>query len=133
MMNFTMSKDNSTAKIKTSVKKDMIDKLIEALGSIFGEDNVAMVRVGTASSQSNVIAVKFGTCEDGDKTYDVCATVDVTAKDFTDRVTASKTYLAFDFDAARANYLNYIEEKEAKEAEKAKAKAEKIKKSKKEN
>ena len=133
MMNFTLNKEMTVAKIKAEAKVSVTDMLLEKLSEIFGAENVGMVRVGNSTSKSNEIGVRLGTVTEGSETYDICATVNATAKEFVDRKTSKKTYTAFDFDAARANYLNYIEEKEAKEAEKAKAKAEKIKKSKKEN
>ena len=128
MMNFTMSKDNSIAKIKTEAKASVTDMLIEKLSEVFGAENVGMVRVGNSTSKSNEIGVRLGTVTEGSETYDICATVNATAKEFVDRKTSKKTYTAFDFDAARQEYEDYLNDKTVKEAEKAAAKAKKIEK-----
>ena len=128
MMNFTMSKDNSIAKIKAEAKVSVTDMLLEKLSEIFGAENVGMVRVGNSTSKSNEIGVRLGTVTEGSETYDICATVNATAKEFVDRKTSKKTYAAFDFDAARQEYEDYLDDKAAKESEKAAAKAKKIEK-----
>ena len=127
MMNFTMSKDNSIAKIKAEAKVSVTDMLLEKLSEI-GAENVGMVRVGNSTSKSNEIGVRLGTVTEGSETYDICATVNATAKEFVDRKTSKKTYAAFDFDAARQEYEDYLDDKAAKESEKAAAKAKKIEK-----
>ena len=129
MMNFTMSKDNSIAKIKAEAKVSVTDMLLEKLSEIFGAENVGMVRVGNSTSKSNEIGVRLGTVTEGSETYDICATVNATAKEFVDRKTSKKTYTAFDFDAARQEYEDYLDDKAAKESEKAAAKAKKIEES----
>lgn len=128
MMNFTMSKDNSIAKIKAEAKVSVTDMLLEKLSEIFGAENVGMVRVGNSTSKSNEIGVRLGTVTEGSEVYDICATVNATAKEFVDRKTSKKAYTAFDFDAARKEYEDYLDDKAIKEAEKAAAKAKKIEK-----
>ena len=128
MMNFTISKDNSIAKIKSEAKASVTDMLIEKLSEVFGAENVGMVRVGNSTNKSNEIGVRLGTVTEGSETYDICATVNATAKEFVDRKTSKKTYTAFDFDAARQEYEDYLNDKAVKESEKAAAKAKKIEK-----
>ena len=84
-----------------------------------------MVRVGNSTSKSNEIGVRLGTVTEGSETYDICATINATAKEFVDRKTSKKTYTAFDFDAARQEYEDYLDDKAS---EKAAAKAKKIEK-----
>ena len=128
MMNFTLNKEMTIAKIKSEAKASITDMLLEKLSEIFGAENVGMVRVGNSTSKSNEIGVRLGTVTEGSETYDICATVNATAKEFVDRKTSKKTYAAFDFDAARQEYEDYLDDKAAKESEKAAAKAKKIEK-----
>ena len=127
-MNFTMSKDNSIAKIKAEAKVSVTDMLLEKLSEIFGAENVGMVRVGNSTSKSHEIGVRLGTVTEGSETYDICATVNATAKEFVDRKASKKIYTAFNFDAARKEYEDYLNDKAVKESEKAAAKAKKIEK-----
>ena len=128
MMNFTLNKEMTVAKIKAEAKTSMTDMLIEKLSEIFGDENVAMVRIGNSTSKSNEIGVRMGIVTEGGETYELCATVNATAKEFIDRKTSKKTYSAFDFDAARKEYEDYMTEKAIKESVKAAAKAAKIEK-----
>ena len=84
-----------------------------------------MVRTPSAK---NVLAARIGTVTDNENgaVYSMCVTIDISAKDFKDRVTSKKTFEAFDFDFSAEEYQRYMEEKEEKTTEKARLKKEKI-------
>lgn len=126
MKNFEITKDYTATKAKTDAKAEVISLLFSAMTDIFGEDNVAMVRTGGAS-KTNEIGVVVGQAEVDGTTAPVVVTVTASAKDFTERVTKSKTFAPFDFASAKEAYDYYIASKEEKDAEKAAAKAAKIK------
>lgn len=127
MFEYTVNKDCSVAKVKSMVKNDVTDNIINFLNEEFGEENVGMVRIGSTSKANEIGAIVANVDKDGNK-KPVAITINITAKEFEDGKTASgKTKTAFDFAAARAEYEDYITTKEAKNADKAKAKAIKIK------
>lgn len=125
MARFNVTKDYTANKIKTDVKAEAMDVIFAALVAQYGEDNVAWVRTGS-SSKTNEIAAVIGTAEVDGAEVPVCFTVNASAKDFVDRKTDKKTFQAFDFSAAKAEYEDYVTEKADKDAAKAKAKADKI-------
>lgn len=126
MMNYTVTKDFTSAKAKTTAKADIVAKIIEFLKAEFGDENVGMVRIGN-TSKSNEIGAIVAEVATGGETKSMAVTINVTAKEFEDGKTSTgKAKFAFDFAAARAEYDEYVAEKEAKAADKAKAKAEKI-------
>lgn len=122
MANFTyeFSKDFSDAKIKAAAKADFLSWLTPLLKEKFGEEKVKLVRTGGGSSFKNELGVQFGTVNiNGDEVPLTC-TFSPVVKEFQDRQTAKKSYLAFDFKAAADRYTENEEEKLTK----AKAKAE---------
>ena len=126
-MDFTISKDYTMAKAKADVKAEAVRIIFDALVKEYGEENVAMVRTGGAS-KTNEIAAIVGTADVKGEKVPVCITVNPSAKDFIDRKTDKKTFTAFDFYEAKAEYMTYTSEKAEKDAEKAAAKAKKIEK-----
>jgi hypothetical protein len=110
MTNYEINKEMTITKVKNAVKAELTTTLINALKEEYGEDNVAMVRIG--SSPTNVVAVRCAVATDNGFDYDVCAVINPTAKDFEDRVSdKGKKYEAFDFEEAKVEYERYVQEK----------------------
>ena len=122
-MNFEITKDYTVSKMKNDVKATALEIIMEALAQHF--ENVSMVRTG-ASSKTNEIGVMAGEAVINGETVPVCFTVNASAKDPVERKTDKKTFLAFDFYKAKAEYEKYAENKAAQEAEAAEKKAKKI-------
>ena len=123
MTNFTYeySKDFSDAKIKTAAKADFIEWLTPILKEKFGEDKVKIVRTGGGQSFKNELGVQFGTVNIEGNEVPLTCTFSPVVKEFQDRQTAKKSYLAFDFEAAANRYTENEEEKLAKAKAKVKA------------
>lgn len=126
---YTVTRDMSATAVKNAVKSAFTTKLIAFLAEEYGEDNVAMVRVGTASGAKNVIAVRADVVSEDGGEFDLCMTIDPTAKEWQERI-SSKTGKVwregFDFETARAEFEKWTADKEAKEADKAAKNAQKI-------
>ena len=120
-----ITKENTITKVKADKKTEVIEKITAFLAGEYGEDAVAMVRTGN-TSKTNEIAVIVDTAEVEGETNPIVVTINPTVKEFANRKTDKKTYTAFDFAAAKAEYETYVAEKATKDAEKAKAKTEKI-------
>ena len=120
-----ITKENTITKVKADKKTEVIEKITGFLAGEYGEDAVAMVRTGN-TSKTNEIAVIVDTAEVEGETNPIVVTINPTVKEFANRKTDKKTYTAFDFAAAKAEYETYVADKATKDAEKAKAKAEKI-------
>lgn len=126
-MDYKMTRTETMAKIKAKVKAQLMTEFKDFLAEKYGDDSVAMVRTGN-SSPVNEIGFSAGTAIDENGTpYDIVCTVNPTVKDWLDRVGTKKTFEAFDFETAKAEYELYVAEKAEKEATKAKEKAEKEK------
>lgn len=126
-MDYKMTRTETMAKIKAKVKAQLMTEFKDFLVEKYGDDSVAMVRTGN-SSPVNEIGFSAGTAIDENGTpYDIVCTVNPTVKDWLDRVGTKKTFEAFDFETAKAEYELYVAEKAEKEATKAKEKAEKEK------
>lgn len=123
MMNFEITKDYTVSKMKNDVKATALEIIMEALSQHF--ENVSMVRTG-ASSKTNEIGVMAGEAVINGETVPVCFTVNASAKDPVERKTDKKTFSAFDFYKAKAEYEKYAENKAIQEAEAAEKKAKKI-------
>ena len=126
MADFTVSKDTTIKAIKDATKAEVMQVITDALIAAYGEDNVGMVRTGSGQSKKNELAVRAKTADLGQFEVPVCVTITGAAKDFTDRATDKKTYIAFDFEAMRTAYEDYLIEKEEKATAKAAAKEKQI-------
>ena len=118
-LNINLNAGISVANAKAMAKQYLSNVVKDILEKEYGKDNVAMTRIGS-SSKSNILAAKVGVVTDvpdyrtacvSDK--EVCVTVGITAKDFKLRKTASRAYVAFNFDAAREEYRDYKLDKES--------------------
>ena len=128
MMNYTVSKDMSANAVKNAVKDSLVAEFVEFLTAKYGAENVATVRVGTASGSKNTLAVRVGTVND-DGVFDLCATIDVTAKEWLDRYSSKSGKLwrsGFDFATAKQAYDDYLADKAQKAADAAAKKEKKI-------
>lgn len=126
MAKFTITKDYTPAKAKTEIKAEAMQVIMDALIATYGEDSVSWVRIGNGDSKSNEIAVIAGTVEVEGQEVPACFTVNASAKDFVDRKTNKKTFEAFNFAKAKADYEAYVAEKAEKEADKAAKKEKRI-------
>ena len=120
MNNYEISKDMTVTKVKNEAKADTTKLVSDFLIEKLGEENVKMIRTASAK---NVLAARIGTVKDEGNDYDLCVTIDVSAKDFKDRTTSKKTFEAFDFSFSAEEYERYLKEK-AEKAEKKKAEKE---------
>jgi hypothetical protein len=126
-MDYKMTRTETMAKIKAKVKAQLMTEFKDFLAEKYGDDSVAMVRTGN-SSPVNEIGFSAGTAIDENGTpYDIVCTVNPTVKDWLDRVGTKKTFEAFDFETAKAEYELYVAEKAEKETAKAKEKEKKEK------
>ena len=124
MTNYTITKENGITKISASAKSEVSTIVTEALITVYGAENVAIVRTG-GSSPSNVLAVRVGTLTDESGfDHDLCVTLDATVKSYKEKVTKRYTVEAFDFDACREAYEDYLTDKATKKAEAEAKKAE---------
>lgn len=123
MNNYEISKDMTVTKVKNEAKADTTKLVSDFLIEKLGEENVKMIRTASAK---NVLAARIGTVKDGEENFELCVTIDISAKDFKDRITSKKTFEAFDFDFSAEEYERYLDEKADKESEKARLKKEKI-------
>ena len=125
MAKYVINKENTTTNVKNAVRKEVMDVVIEALKSTYGEENVFFVRTGTATSPKTELAVVTGYAEVDGAEVPVCATVNASAKDAVRREGNKRSYEAFDVWEAKSKYEDYLVEKEEKEAAKKAAKAKK--------
>ena len=120
-----ITKENTVTKVKADKKAEVTEKIMAFLTSEYGEDSVAMIRTGN-TSKTNEIGFIVDTAEVEGETNPIVVTLNPTVKEFANRKTDKKQYVAFDFASAKAEYETYVADKATKDAEKAKAKAEKV-------
>ena len=123
-MEFKITKQETVAKIKAEVKAAIVEDIMNYLRDKYGDEMVAMVRTG-GQTKVNEIAFIVGSVDNDGDVQDIVVTINPTVKEFASRKTANKTYVPFDFCAARDAYEEYVTEKEAKAAENAEKKAKK--------
>lgn len=125
MADYRITAEQGIGKISALAKQEVLDTIIEALTTRYGEEWVKMARVGTASSMKNVLAVRVGTLTDEDNfPHDFCTTIEVTTKSHKAKTIKGKTTDPFDFAEATEEYDNYLTEKATKQAEAEAKKAE---------
>ena len=118
-MDYKMTGTETMTKIKAKVKAQLMTEFKDFLAEKYGDDSVAMVRTG-GSSPVNEIGFSAGTAIDENGTpYDIVCTVNPTVKDWLDRVGTKKTFEAFDFENAKAEYELYVAERAKNEVTKA--------------
>lgn len=124
-MNFTITKDFGITKAQATAKARLVEIIMGALVSEFGEENVAMVRTGS-STQVNEIGVRVGTINVDGFEFDFCSTLNPTMKSYKEKKTKRYTVDAFDFESAKQSYSDWVTTKALEQEEKEKKKAEKI-------
>lgn len=107
MNNYTITTSNTSSKLRTSIKKETTQILVELLMEKYGAENVSMVR----RNKVNLIAVKDGIVADAGGEHTICFTVNVSVPEYTTRKTANKTIEAFDFEEAQKEFFNYMADK----------------------
>lgn len=122
----SITKENTVTKIKGDVKQEVIEFIMESLREKYGEDSVAMVRTGNSTSKTNEIGVIIDTADNNGDENPICVTINPTVKEFANRKTDKRTYVPFDFAAAKDAYITYLEDKAIKDEENARNKAKKI-------
>ena len=115
-------KKNGVTSAKKAMKEDVLAVIMEALKAHYGEDAVAMLRTvsPTTGKGVNTLGVVCADVNEDGGIFDGIVTVDLTNKEWTERIGPKTTKAAFDFESAKAEYEAW----EADEAEKAAAKAE---------
>lgn len=117
MRKYTVTEEMTVTKVKNTAKLDIIKEFEEFLIQKYGEENVGMVRYGTAKTSKNELAFKVGTVEKGGYEFPLYCTINPTVKDFDEKVTSKKTVEAFDFEGGKAEYDEYLTEKAQKQAD----------------
>lgn len=128
-MEYTVDKTNTISKVKTAVKEAIMTEFFEYLTEKYGEENVGWVRTG-GQSKTNEIAVNYADAVVDGEVLPICFKMNATVPEFVTRDTQKRSYVAFDFNAARAEYDDWVLEKAEKAAEAASKKAAKIEKDK---
>ena len=114
-VNFSELKESA---IKNTARAAVIEVLRDMLETSFGAGAVSQVGSGE-------FAICVGEAPNGNE---VCVSLKVSAKDFENRQTAKKTFVAYDRHAAAQEYDEKVDEAAAKKADAEAKKAEKIKK-----
>lgn len=126
-INLVEDKTMTNSKIKGEVKRSVMEVIIAALRSEYGEDNVSPCRTGNGQSKTNEYMVRVGEATYGDEVYELCATVNASAKDYRERTgNKGQIYSPFNFDVMKEEYEIYTEEKLEKAASAKKSKEKKI-------
>ena len=86
MMDYTVTTEMTMTKVKAAMKATVIEDVISFLREKYGDDNVAMVR----DKKKNTIGVRIGNIKDGTGEHEGCVTIDVSAKEYTNRKTPIK-------------------------------------------
>lgn len=124
-INLVEDKTMTNSKVKGEVKRSVMEVIIAALIAEYGEENVSPCRTGNGDSKTNEYMVRVGEVSYGDETFELCATVNASAKDYRERTGAKgRVYPPFNFNVMREEYEMYVEEKALKEKD-SKAKKEK--------
>lgn len=111
MTNFNEMK-NANA-VKNAAREEVFTKIMEFFRNEYGTENVSLIG-------SNEVAVCIGTrTNSAGEENEVCVVLKPTAKDFEDRKTTKKTFVAFDRLAAAELYAEACAEKKAEKAEKS--------------
>lgn len=117
MEKFNVAETNTCTpnKIKTEAKKIVMDAIFDFLVQEYGEDSVAIVRVGNGDSKSKEIAVSIGTVNVAGEELPMTVCIKATGKNYRD-ITSSKGNVtpAFNFNVEREAYNIYLEEKAQK-------------------
>lgn len=122
---YNVDKNTSATKIRLSAKAEYVEKLLEILGTEYGEENVAMVRTGN-TTKVNEIAVLADVVTENGTEKGLVFTVNPVVRPWNDVTNKRGTTPAFDFEKAKQAYENYVSEKEQEKIDKEKKKAEKI-------
>lgn len=125
IMHFEVSKDMTPTKIKNAAKARLQELFIEFLKNEFGDENVAMIQTGTATSPKREIGFICGDVklENGEIVH-LVASDNPTCKEFNEHKTDKGKFVpAFDFGAASDAYAAWAAGKAEKEAEKEANKA----------
>lgn len=125
-MNIEVKKNGVTA-AKKVMKEDVIRVIMAALAAEYGEDAPAMLRIvsPTTGKGVNTLGVICADITEDGGVFDGCVTIDVTNKEWTERIGPKTTKAAFDFEAAKAEYEAWEADEAAKAAAKAEAAAKK--------
>lgn len=108
MTNFNEMK-NANA-VKNAAREEIFTKITGFLRSEYGAENVSI-------TGSNEVAICVGTrTNSAGEDNEVCVALKPTAKDFEDRKTTKKSFVAFDRLAAAALYAESLGEKEAEKS-----------------
>jgi hypothetical protein len=126
-INLVEDKTMTNSKVKTEVKRSVMEVIVSALIAEYGEENVSPCRTGNGQSKTNEYMVRVGEVTYGDEVFELCATVNASAKDYRERTgNKGQVYSPFNFNVLREEYSIYLDEKNSKAADAADKKAKKI-------
>ena len=127
MANYVEDRNNSITKVKASIKKDVMDYIIECLVSKYGEDNCSYVRNGNGQSKTKEFAVRCGTVDANGEEYEAVVCINASAKDYREHTSdKGKVYSPYEFNVMREEFEIYLEERKTKEADSKSKKEKKI-------
>ena len=112
MNTYNVTAENGITRINDHVKNEILALIMPALIEKYGVNEVRMAR-----TEKNVLAIKAGKLTEKGFEYDLCFTIDVTAKSYKEKKTKNGTVEPFDFEYATNEYEIWLDEKEKKEAE----------------
>lgn len=126
-INLVEDKTMTNSKVKAEVKHSVMEVIISALIAEYGEENVSPCRTGNGQSKTNEYMVRVGKVTYGDEVFELCATVNASAKDYRERTgNKGQVYSPFNFNVLRGEYEVYLDEKNSKAADAADKKAKNI-------
>lgn len=127
MANYVETKENTMSKIKTQIKADVMEYIIQCLIDKYGEENCSYVRNGNGQSKTKEFAVRTSTIEANGEEHEGVVCINAIAKDYREHTSdKGKVFPAYAFNVMREEYEIYLEGKATKAADAADKKTKKI-------
>lgn len=131
MGKFIENRENSITKVKTQMKEEVMEYIIECLIEKYGIENCGYVRNGNGQSKTKEYAVRTGIVEANGEEYESVVCINASAKDYREHTSdKGKVYTPYEFNIMRELYETYLEEKASKDSDKKLKKEKKIAKDK---
>ena len=127
MANYVETKENTMSKIKTQMKADVMEYIIQCLIDKYGEENCSYVRNGNGQSKTKEFAVRTSTIEANGEEHEGVVCINAIAKDYREHTSdKGKIYSPYNFNVMREEYEIYVEERNEKKETQRQNKEKKI-------
>lgn len=127
MANYVETKENTMSKIKTQMKADVMEYIIQCLIDKYGEENCSYVRNGNGQSKTKEFAVRTSTIEANGEEHEGVVCINAIAKDYREHTSdKGKVFPAYVFNVMREEYEIYVEERNEKKETQRQNKEKKI-------